>query len=228
MQNIKTFEQFTNEEIDFKKFLTAGALATSLILPPIKSGATVLQKTNKIELSELQNDRTLFTKKFTISGNQNEVFTKVVKTLREGGGYVNVINRQKLTSTLTLNDVKPNNSNGFTRIGLEVIISGNMVEIHFKKIDFFYSGMQPKTRGQQIGDNLKLAGIDAATNLTMGVINNPTIGNRVGSEIQKRKAGVYRQPNNFTYQEAVDSKKNNHKTFISSLNNKIDLLISSF
>jgi hypothetical protein len=227
MEKIKSYEEFCNEEINWKKFLSGAALASSLILSPIKSDAITIQQYDKTELLQLHNSQTLFTKRITIIGTQDEVLTKLVKNLRQEGGYVNLINKQKLTATFTLTDIKPDNSKGFTNIGLEIIISGNTVEIQFKKIDFFYSGAQPKSRTQQLGNNLKSTGIDVLTGMTRNVIRNPVIGNRIGSELQKNKSQLYQQPQNFTYQEAINSNKNHHKTFMTSLNQKIDSLIQS-
>lgn len=227
MEKIKSYEEFCNEEINWKKLLSGTALATSLILSPLKSDATTIQQYDKTELLQLQNNQTLFTKRITVSGTQEEILTKLVKNLREKGAYVNVINKQQLTATFRFTDVKPDNSNGFTNIGLELTISGNTVDIQFKKIEFFYSGMQPKTRTQQLGSNLKSTGIDVLTGLTRNVVRNPIIGNRIGSELQKTKSQIWEQPKNFTYEEAINSNKNHHKTFMNSLNQKIDSLIKS-
>lgn len=227
MERIKSYEEFCYEEINWKKLLSGAALATSLILNPLKSDATTIQQFDKTELLQLHNNQTLFTKKITISGTQEEILTKLVKTLREKGGYVNVINKQQLTATFRFTDVKPDNSNGFTNIGIELTISGNTVDIQFKKIEFFYSGMQPKTRTQQLGSNLKSTGIDVLTGLTRNVVRDPIIGNRIGSELQKTKSQIWEQPKNFTWGEAINSNKNHHKTFLTSLNQKIDSLIKS-
>lgn len=227
MEKIKSYEEFCNEEINWKKLLSGVSLTSSLILSPLKSDAITAQQYDKTELLQLQNNQILFTKKITVNGTQDEILSKLVKTLREKGGYVNIINKQKLTATFTFTDVKPDNSKGFTNIGIEATINGNIVELQFKKIEFFYSGIQPKSNIQQIGNNLKLTGIDVLTGITKKVVKNPIIGNRLGSELQKNKAKVFQQPQNFTYEEAMNSSKSQHKTFMISLDQKIDLITKS-
>jgi hypothetical protein len=224
MERIKTYEEF-NEELNWKQLLTGAALTTSLILSPIKGTATTLETPTKTEFVQIQNTNTLFTKKTTVSGTKDEVLTKVVGHLRKNGGHVNVLSKEKLTASFTLTDVKPDGSEGFTNIGVDISINGNEVEFNFKKADFFYSGMQPKTATQQMGQNLKVSGIDALSNLTQRTVKNPVLGNRLASEIQKTKHGVYKQPENFKWEDAVGSNKNVHKSFINSLNKKIATIV---
>lgn len=225
MKKIKTYQEFQNEEINWKNILTGAALSTSLLLNPIGAEATT-QTPTKIELQQLQNTNTLFSKKIIIPGTKEEVITKIVQKIRQNGGYVNIISKEKLTAKFTFNDVKPDNSNGFTNVGIEIIIDNNQVEINFKKIEFFYSGMQPKTPTQQFTNNMRNTGIDALTTLTQRTIKNPILGNRLGSELQKNKS-FGKQPQNFVWEEAVNSKSNTHKSFIRSLDKKIDNLINS-
>lgn len=230
MRKIKNYEEFCNEEINLKKALTGAALAGSLLLSPTTkafSEINALTHQDKIELAQLNTLETIFTKKITVSGTKDEVFKKVIEDLRAQGGRVSVFSKEKLSCSFTLTDVKPDNSNGFTNLMIEVNISGNEVSFDFKKIEFFYSGMQPKSIQQGIGDDLKAKGVDILTDLTRRAIPNPYIGNRLGSELQKTKKEIYKQPTNFTYQDAVNSNSNLHKSFMRSLNSKVDFLIKS-
>jgi hypothetical protein len=53
------------------------------------------------------------------------------------------------------------------------------------------------------------------------------LGNRIGSEIQKTSRNVVQPDRNFTYQEALNSRNPNHKSFIRNLNIKIESILNS-
>lgn len=228
MKKIKNYQEFCNEEINFRKVLTGAALAGSLLMSPtINANTYQINQQDRIELAELNTFETIFTKKITVSGSKDEVTKKVVESLRREGGKVTVFSKEKLSCSFTLTDVSPDNTKGFTNLLIEINIIGNEVSFDFKKIDFGYSGMQPKTMQKSIGDDLKSKGIDILTDLTVRRVNNPYLGNRLGSELQKTKKEIYKQPTNFSYQDAVNSNSNLHRSFMKSLDYKIDLLMKS-
>ena len=79
MKRIKNYEDFQNEEINLKKALTGAALAGSLLLSPTTKAfaeTDVLTSKDRIELSEVTNAETLFTKKITVSGTKKEISKK--------------------------------------------------------------------------------------------------------------------------------------------------------
>ena len=228
MKKIKNYQEFCNEEINFGKVLTGAALAGSLLMSPTINATTYrINQQDRIELAELNTLETIFTKKITVPGTKDEVFKKVIEDLRNQGGRVSVFSKEKLSCSFTLTDVKPDNSNGFTNILMEINIVGNEVSFDFKKIEFFYSGTQPKSIQQSIGDDLKSKGVDVLTDLTRKVVPNSYVGNRLGSELQKTKKEIYKQPTNFTYQDAVSNNSNLHRSFLKSLNSKVDYLIKA-
>jgi len=162
MKRIKSYDEFQNEEINWKNIVTGAALSSSLLLSPVGAKATT-QNPNTIELSQIQNANILFTKKITVSGTKDEVVKKVVQKLRENKATIYPVTKEKLNASFTLTDVKPDNSNGITNVTIEVNINGNDVEFNFKKVDFIYTGIQPTTPTQQLGRQLKNTGLDILT-----------------------------------------------------------------
>jgi hypothetical protein len=226
MKRIKSYDEFQNEEINWKNIVTGAALSSSLLLSPVGAKATT-QNPNTIELSQIQNANILFTKKITVSGTKDEVVKKVVQKLRENKATIYPVTKEKLNASFTLTDVKPDNSNGITNVTIEVNINGNDVEFNFKKVDFIYTGIQPTTPTQQLGRQLKNTGLDILTATTRRVVKNPVISGRVGAELQKNKSHYYDRPENFNWSEANSSNKVSHKTFIKNLNLKIDSILKS-
>ena len=225
MNNIKNFDEFCNEEINLKKALTGAALASSLIFStPQKTEAS---PQTKMELQDIQSQETLFTKQVTVSGPQQEVFNKVVQKLRSMNGRVSIFNQNKVVCSFTFQDVKPENSNGFTNISMDIDIKGNVVTLNFKKADFFYSGTQPQTQQDRFVKNIKSASIDKLTGVTRQVSPSQVLANKVGQELQKTKSSLYKPETNFDYKTALGSRDKDHQSFLESLDYKVTQIVNS-
>lgn len=198
MIKVKSYQEFTNEEISLGNILRTGALATSLAL----SEPTVAMTSRPVQTELSINQSIDWEDSVRCPGEKKaDIQLRLVKALRTIPGLrVSSSTPDKIVASLNL-EAKPKNSNGVTQSTIEIDIIDGEYTIKFTNIKFIYVGAQPQDIGYEVGQGIKRqVGNELSRAVVRGSGNRP-IGNMAGSMIQGATGYKPKQYTNFTYQE---------------------------
>lgn len=198
MRKIKSYQEFTNEEISLGNILRTGALATSLALSSPSQAMT-----NEPHQTEISMNQSIdWSETIQCPGQKkNDIYLKLSQKLRQVSGLrFTQVSQDKLVASLNL-AAKPRNSNGVTQANIEVDIRDGEYTIKFTNIKFIYVGAQPQDLGHEVGQNVKRQVGNELTRAVVRGSNNSAIGNMAGSMIQGATRYQPKSYTNFNYSE---------------------------
>ena len=203
-KELKSYKEFTNEEISLGNILRTGALATSLAFSQPTSAMT--SEPTPTELSV--NQSIDWSETVQCPGEKKyDIYLKVSQKLRQISGLrFTQVSQDKLIASLNLS-AKPRNSNGVTQAKIEVDIKDGEYTIKFTDIKFIYVGAQPQDLGHEMGQNVKRQVGNELTRAVVRGSNNNAIGNMAGSMIQGATRYQPKKYTNFTYSEGDSNYK---------------------
>lgn len=200
MKKIKSYQEFTNEEVSLGNILRTGALATSLALSspthattsePVQTELSVNQSVDWEDTVECPGQ------------SKSDIHSKVSQKLRMISGLrITSSSPDKLICSLMMKS-KPKNSNGQTAAHIEVEIRDGQYTIKFVDINFVYIGIQPVDPAYAVGQNIKGQVGNQLTRAVVRGSGNSVLGNMAGSVIHQATRPEPKEYKNFTYSEAV-------------------------
>jgi len=197
-KELKSYKEFTNEEISLGNILRTGALATSLAFSQPTQAIT--KDIEKTEMSAPQSVDWIKTYQYP-GQTKSDIYQKVSFKLRQIPGLrFSQVSTDKLVASLTFS-AKPKNSNGVTQANIEVDIKDGELTIKFTDIKFIYVGAQPQDVGHEIGQGVKRQVGNELTRAVVRGSNNSMLGNMAGSMIQGATRYQPKQYTNFTYNQ---------------------------
>lgn len=221
---VKTYEEFVNEEINFKKAIAGAALGAGLAFgSPNVQAKPISVETEQtvsefgVEFSEVVELDSTFKK--------NDIYLKLLTGLRSiNGCRILQSTPDKISCSIRMSS-KPENSNGQTNANLNVYIKDGKFKVEFSDINFIYIGQQPTTAGQEITKTLSNAGRNLAIQTVSGMIPNRTMGNVVGQTLNQATRPSGGQKTTFTFSEAKSNSR--MSDYVSSVESEMSSIVNN-
>lgn len=222
-KQIKSYEEFVNEEINLKKAIAGAALGAGLAFgsPNVEAKPVDTQITqvidSSVDISEvIYLDSTL---------KKNDIYQKLLTQLRTIQGVRVLGSTPDLITCSVRMNAKPENSNGQTNANLNIYIKDGKFKVEFDNINFIYIGQQPVSAGEQIGRNLAGMGRGLAIQTVSGMIPNRVVGNVVGQTLNQATRPSTQQKTTFTFDEAKSN--NRMQDYVISVEDESQSIIDS-
>ncbi len=204
MKRIKNYEDFVQEELDWKKAISGAALGASLAFgnpdvahsqQPTQTEISIQQEVDFLQVVEVDSSMT------------KEQIQKLITTKLYSSPTVRMTSNTPGKIVCSVNFTsKPNYSNGRAYGTMEISFKDGKYKVTFKDIQFDYMGEQPTPPLQSAVQNVGRQVKNVATGVALSQIRNPllqTVARQGISATNQRKPFVDNP--NLTYQQAFSS-----------------------
>lgn len=220
-KEIKSYEEFVNEEINLKKAISGAAIGAGLAFgSPNIEAKPISNKTEQIVDMDVDFSEVIYLES---SLSKNEIFSKILSQLRNITGVRILSSSPDFISCSIRMNSKPQNSVGQTNGNLNIYIKDGRFKVEFFNINFIYIGQQPTSTGQNIARNIANVGRTAAIGTVSNMIPDRIVGNMVGQAINQATRPQTTQRNGFTFEEIRGSSR--MSGYVNSVTEESNLII---
>lgn len=228
-KKILSYEDFVNEEINFKTALAGAALGAGLMF----GNPTDVKAQQPVQTEITQTSNVDYSGVFEVDSllKKSEIKTKITSQIYNSLTGIRILTNttDKITCSVTMN-AKPDKSNGVCYATMDVSFEDGRYKVEFSNIYFVQVGTQPQTAGQQVGQNLGRQLTGVATGVLGRAIKNPVLSNMTQQAVNTT---VRNMQNSNQYDAAygagnINYKNSNNKSFVNSVDNEILKITNTF